>query len=671
MASIGELTARLGLDTTEFRAQAAGAEQTLRNLSSDMRAGINTAGRYAFAIGAIGSALGVELVRHATDAGQEIQNLSRLSGTSAETFQKQAYAAKMVNVESDKLADIYKDVQDKVGDFLQNGGGPLQDFFNNIAPKVGVTAKQFQNLSGPQALQLYVDSLQKANISQGDMAFYMEAVASDSTKLLPLLRNNGQYMKQLGDEAKQTGAVLSNFDVQRLADASQTVKQLGATFEATAYRAVANMTPSLNAIMQGLQQELPQAADTSEQSMVSWAGVLNKIVAFSADAVSAAIHTIGTGFMSIGDTVGAGTASIVAAFQGDLQRAENIAQDWADNESKMWGHLLNDENFHKYRDALDDVLKKQQQGAGAKMTAPSLPGDYFPGQNKTNSNKTNPNSPHSPGGATDPNADNADMIRGATQSWQDNLANTQQQDQGRFDQIRGQLQSPMEREKSQHQGRQQFLQAAADGRIDIEGDANKQIEKEAQRHKQAMEQIGLDQGATLLGDQKSYLSQIISAQSQAGKQMYSTLAGAFEDITAAGATQNKALFEANKIAGVANAIISTQVGAAKALELGWPLGPIAAAAIIANGAARVKAIESQSFGSGGGKTAPSTAAGTSAPAVEDVSKRNGGDQSSGANVYIDASGRADSEKQSIRAIADGLSDYLSNGGKIAGITVTG
>ncbi|WP_444921161.1 hypothetical protein ACJJID_01420 [Microbulbifer sp. CnH-101-G] len=40
------------------------------------------------------------------------------------------------------------------------------------------------------------------------MTFYMEAIASDTTLLLPLLRNNASELNRLGDEAQDVGAVL-------------------------------------------------------------------------------------------------------------------------------------------------------------------------------------------------------------------------------------------------------------------------------------------------------------------------------------------------------------------------------------------------------------------------------------------------------------------------------
>lgn len=53
---------------------------------------------------------------------------------------------------------------------------------------------------------------------------------------------------------------------------------------------------------------------------------------------------------------------------------------------------------------------------------------------------------------------------------------------------------------------------------------------------------------------------------------------------------------AGKVAGIAQATISTYVGAAKALELGWPLGIIGAAAIIANGLSTVGRISGVGVG---------------------------------------------------------------------------
>lgn len=167
---------------------------------------------------AVGTAIGAAVAAGVTalaaftvstvNAATEISRLSAVAGSNTDEFQRYAAGAKAVGIESDKFADILKDVNDKVGDFLLNGGGELQDFFKTIAPKVGVTAEQFRNLSGPQALQLFASSLEKAGLSQAEMTQQMESLANDATLLLPLLRDNGAGFNVLGDAAEKAGAIM-------------------------------------------------------------------------------------------------------------------------------------------------------------------------------------------------------------------------------------------------------------------------------------------------------------------------------------------------------------------------------------------------------------------------------------------------------------------------------
>jgi hypothetical protein len=206
MATIGKLAVQITADTQGLKTGLNDAVGETDRASKSMINSVKAIGA-AFA-----ASLTVDMFKDmivgAAAAGRQIDQLSRLSATSAANFQAQAYAAQQFGISNEKLADIFKDVQDKVGDFMQNGAGPLADFFKNIAPQVGVTADQFRNLGGPDALQLYVSSLEKANLSQNEMTFYLEAIASDSALLLPLLQNNGQAMKDLGDEAQRLGVIL-------------------------------------------------------------------------------------------------------------------------------------------------------------------------------------------------------------------------------------------------------------------------------------------------------------------------------------------------------------------------------------------------------------------------------------------------------------------------------
>lgn len=167
------------------------------------------AGRATAAFAAIGTgATFGGLLSNSAKAARELGYLKTVANTTGRELSRLSFATNTVGIGTEKLADIYKDTQDKIGDFIQTGGGPLVDFFEKIAPKIGVTADQFRDLSGPDALQLYVSSLEKANLSQSDMIFYLEAIANNSSRLLPLLQANGKEFERLAQRGDEFGGVV-------------------------------------------------------------------------------------------------------------------------------------------------------------------------------------------------------------------------------------------------------------------------------------------------------------------------------------------------------------------------------------------------------------------------------------------------------------------------------
>lgn len=194
------------------------------------------------------SAAVVSMTRSTVAAANEISQLSQVANAAPEVFQRWSSASATVGIEQEKLADILKDVNDRVGDFLQTGGGPMADFFENIAPRVGVTADQFARLSGPEALQLYVDSLERAGVSQQEMTFYLEAMASDTTRLIPLLQNGGAEMTRLGAQAQALGAVLDADAIAAMRRSELALVSIGQVFTGVRNRIAVALAPSLETV---------------------------------------------------------------------------------------------------------------------------------------------------------------------------------------------------------------------------------------------------------------------------------------------------------------------------------------------------------------------------------------------------------------------------------------
>ena len=196
------------------------------------------------------------------------------------------------------------------GDFLTTGGGPMKDFFEQVAPKVGVTADMFKNLSGPQALGLYVDTLQKAGANQQEMTFFLEAMASDATALLPLLQNNGKAMNEFGTEAENLGLILSEDTIKAAKQFNEDLDVLGRVAGSVGQSVAAELLPELGKLTEALRDpETIQAAVAMAKGVTS---------AFT-DIIAAARETVG--FIKWASESAA--AYLHGAAPDDLVRREN------------------------------------------------------------------------------------------------------------------------------------------------------------------------------------------------------------------------------------------------------------------------------------------------------------------------------------------------------------
>ncbi len=232
------------------------------------------------------------LIATTAAAGKELTSLSFLANASTAEFQRMAAGARSVGVDQSKLADVLKDVNDRVGEFASAGGGEMKDFFEQIAPKVGVTVQQFQKLSGPQALQLYYDSLEKAGLNQQEMTFYMEAMADEATALIPLLANGGKGFQEMGDRAERLGVVLSDLELSQLAELSKIAGEAGMAWEGVTNQLVAGLQPAISALVESLDGEGFSAAAQDMSDGI-------RFVIDNLDALVIAVGSLGAGRLAI------------------------------------------------------------------------------------------------------------------------------------------------------------------------------------------------------------------------------------------------------------------------------------------------------------------------------------------------------------------------------------
>jgi len=160
-------------------------------------------------------------------------------------------------------------------------------------------------------------------------------------------------------------------------------------------------------------------------------------------------------------------------------------------------------------------------------------------------------------------------------------------------------------------GQEQRLQLSYDQRSMMLEDAWMRDIISTETYQQIQQQLELDHQAKL-GDAsaKGILQRQKLEQMTAGQQV-AFYFGSLQKITQGAAAHNRSMFELNKVAGIANAVIAANQGAAEALKWGYPMGPIFAGIIWAAAAANIAQIQSAQFGTS--TSAPSVAGGTAIP----------------------------------------------------------
>lgn len=285
----------LTADTARFISEITNA----RNLSFNSFNDIKNSAKELAKIGMMGLAAGASAATGAIAAmtteqvrlANELSKTARIANTTATEIQKYTFAAKAAGIEQDKLADIFKDTQDKVGDFLSTGGGELQDFFNNVAPQAHLTADELRRLSGPDALQAMYNAMDKANLSQSEMVFYMEGIADEASSLIPLLADGGAGFKLWADAAENAGAVMDEKTIR----ASQELRASTDLLKLS-YQGVKNqLTQALIPVLGDLASSLVQDANLKNQAKAAGEGLAStfKVIAMTGVGVVAIVTSIG------------------------------------------------------------------------------------------------------------------------------------------------------------------------------------------------------------------------------------------------------------------------------------------------------------------------------------------------------------------------------------------
>ena len=199
--------------------------RAFKQVKSDINGLGNSVGRLSGKLTAVLSAAGIgALVKMNVDAAKETLAYSRAIGVQVESLSAWQYAARDVNIQGDKMADIFKDVSEKIGDAFANNAGEASEVLRRLNLDIDAMAR----LSPDQQLLAVADALQNVQ-THGEKVQALEALASDASLLLPLLEDNAAGLRRLSDEGRAAGAVLTDLESQRLKQVDDIMRKVSAS----------------------------------------------------------------------------------------------------------------------------------------------------------------------------------------------------------------------------------------------------------------------------------------------------------------------------------------------------------------------------------------------------------------------------------------------------------
>ena len=568
---VGGINVKIGADNSGLKKGVKDSKRSISELRDSANKTAKSFAAYGAAATAAGLAVSAALFKGSAEAAKEIKNLSMVSNESAQSFQKQAQAVKTVGIEQEKYADILKDVNDRVGDFVTTGGGPMVDFFEKIAPKVGVTAKQFQNLSGKDALQLYVDTLEKANVNQQEMTFFLEAMASDATALLPLLKNGGEGFAAMAEHTESLGLALSDIDIEKLSMADTQIKQLTSRFDSATQQVSAKFAPALDAVSHALDQFIIDAGGMDKVADEAFGGIV-QAAGFAADAAEGVNRVFKGAANSIIIAFAAVAGKVAESIQSIVSVASMIPGSIGDSFEAPLAKIT------EFAQLQSGVIKQAMADNAALLNEPL------------------------PSAAIDEAIENSKKLSDAAAQARINAGG------GTDGEGSGNLEETQALKRKEAQAKElEELQAFLESKADIIAENNELaliaadngiMAEDLRRSEQEQKEIDSLQRiyrSNVSAERKLSAFKNANHKAQQAMMLKNGL-GALATM----AGFNRKAFELNKKAGIAQALIGTYQGIAEGVKLGFPAAIPAVAAAAATGFAQVSKIKSQSFGGGGG-----------------------------------------------------------------------
>lgn len=601
------------------------------------------------------------------------------AGVATETFSELAYAASLSGVSAEQLGVSLSKLNRNLVD-ASTGSGESGAAFRALG--IQVTDASGQIKSADQIIGEIADKFNGFADGPEKSALAIAIFGRAGAAMVPMLNQGAKGIQEMREEARLLGVTIDSATGKAAEEFNDNVERLGKAVHGLANGLMQELLPNLTAVSEAMVQGVKESGGFHDQ-------IKELAETLSTGALTAfqTIAVVGSDlvfvFKQVGGEIGVLAAQLATLAHGDIKGARLIGDQWTKDSEQA-------------RKDLDAFQAKIMSVRTLKPVAPGGAMDMGIGGSKENA-------PALDKSAVSEADRVAKQLQEGEEEWQKTLSEAYaatvhyrdlqlEKDKNYVDQRNKVL---MEAEDAAQEA------AIKDGEIAQENDnmahaakldallkAHDEEYAENERYRQSvmdletgftdaeLEQLGGIQAVKEQMEQdhqqrllriKSQSLKTASEFTKAGyMQQAKTIFGELANITQGVAQHNRAMFEANKAAGIANAIINAYEGISLTLSTyPFPLNIAMAAAHGLAAFAQIQQIRSTSFDSGGG--APSIAGSTAAPAVSDVGSGsaggggNGGGNRGATTIVLNGD---KFDRKSVRALLDSVNDGFSDGGRL-------
>lgn len=253
--NLGTLTIDLVAKTGGFVSGLTQAERASQKWSKQVQADAAASAKALVAVGAavaasalaVGTA-GFNFLKNTAKQVTETDRWAKSLNMSTQELLAWQFAAEKAGVTGDNIADIFKDINDKIGDAVLNKSGEAVDALNAL----GLSAEKLSKVSPDKQLMAISQALSKIGTT-AEKTNILESLGNDLSKLLPLFDNNNEKLKQFLDLAKDYGVAPDPSSIDDLVKVNQLFEDMeaqvnGVKMEIATGLAKVDLSPLQNSI---------------------------------------------------------------------------------------------------------------------------------------------------------------------------------------------------------------------------------------------------------------------------------------------------------------------------------------------------------------------------------------------------------------------------------------